>query len=63
MFRPISRTDKSMSKVNTQISLLQERHVSSHYSSQIGCVSSVKTLVASVGVTRVCSPYSAQLGC
>jgi len=43
-----------MSDVNTQISLLQEE-LSMHYSSLIGCMSSVKTRLASVGVSQVCS--------
>jgi len=51
-----------MSYVKTQISLLQVEF-SRHYSSLIGCMSFVKTLVASVEVTQVCSPYSAQLSC
>jgi len=49
-----------MSFVNTQISLLQVKF-SRHYSSLIGCGSSVKKRLASVGVSQVCSPYSAQL--
>jgi len=49
-----------LSDVNTQISLLQVQF-SSHYLSPIGCMSSFKTLLASVGVSQVRSPYSAQL--
>jgi len=48
------------SYLNTQISLLQVKF-SRHYSSLIGCVSRVKTRLASVGVVQICSPYSAQL--
>jgi len=51
-----------MSHVNTQISLHQVEF-SRHFSYQIGCMSSVKTLLVSVGVSQVCSPYSAQLRC
>jgi len=51
-----------MSDVNTQITLLQVE-CSSHYFFLIGCMSSVKTLLASVGVSQVCSPYSEQLSC
>jgi len=48
--------------VNTQILFLQVEY-SRHYLFLIGCMSSVKTLLASVGVSQVCSSYSAQLGC
>jgi len=51
-----------MSDVNTQLSFL-EVEFSRHYLSLIGCMSSVKTLLASVGVRQVWSPYSAQLSC
>jgi len=44
-----------MSDVNTQISLFQVEF-SRHYLSLIGCISSVKTLLVSVGVSQVCSP-------
>jgi len=60
MFRPLIK-QIIMSNVNTQNSLLQMRQFSRHYSSQIGCMSSVKKRVASVGVSHVCSllvPYS-----
>ena len=53
---------RSMSDVNTQISLLQVEF-SMHYSSVIGCMSRIKTRLASVGVSQVCSPYSIQLSC
>ena len=49
-----------MSYVNTLISLLQVKF-SRHYSSQIGCMSSLKTRLALVGVSQFSSPYSAQL--
>ena len=49
-----------MSHVNTQISLLQVE-LSMHYSSLIGCMSRIKTHLASFGVRQVCSPYSVQL--
>jgi len=51
-----------MSHANTQISLLQVEFFR-HYLSLFGCMSSVKTLLASVGVCQVYSPYSAQLSC
>jgi len=51
-----------MSEVNTQISLLQVE-LSMHYSSLIGCMSRIKTRLASVGVSQVCSPCSVQLSC
>jgi len=51
-----------MSYVNTQISLLEVKF-SRIYSSLIGCMSSVKTRLALVGVSQICSPYSAQLSC
>jgi hypothetical protein len=51
-----------MSDVNTQISLLQVEF-SMHSSSLIGCMSCVKTRLASFGVGQVCSPYSSQLSC
>jgi len=51
-----------MSEVNTQISLLQVE-LSMHYSSLIGCMSRIKTRLASVGVSEVCSPCSVQLSC
>jgi len=50
-----------MSYVNTQISLLQLKF-SRYYSYLIGCISSVKTRLASVGVSQVYSPYSAHFG-
>jgi len=34
-----------------------------HYSSVIGCMTRVETLLASVGVSQICSPYSPQLSC
>ena len=49
-----------MSYVNTQISLLEVKF-SRIYSSLIGCMSSVKTRLALVGVSQICSPQSAQL--
>jgi len=49
-----------MSDANTQISLLHVEF-SRHFSYQIGCMSSVTTLLASVVVSQVCSPYSAHL--
>jgi len=49
-----------MSDVNTQISLLQVLFARL-FSSLIDCLSSVKTLLASVGVSQVFSPLSAQL--
>jgi len=51
-----------MSYVNTQISLLQVKF-SRHYSSLIGCMSSIKTRLALVEVSQISSPYSAQLSC
>ena len=51
-----------MSEVNTQISLLQVE-LSMHYSSLIGCMSRIKTRLASVGVSQFCSPCSVQLSC
>jgi len=51
-----------MSGVNTHISLIQV-YFSRHYLFLIGCMSRVKTLLASVGLGQVCSPYSAQLSC
>jgi len=51
-----------MSYENTQISLHQVEF-SRQYMSLIGCMSSVKTRLASVGLSHVCSPYSAQLSC
>ena len=53
---------RCMTDVNTQISLLQVQF-SRHYLSLIGCMSSVKTLLALGGVSQVSSPYSAQLIC
>jgi len=51
-----------MSEVNTQISLLQVE-LSMHYSSLIGCMSRIKTRLASVGVSEVCCPCSVELSC
>jgi len=51
-----------MSYVNTQISLFQVKF-SRHFSSLIGCMSSVKTRLALVGVSQICSPYSSQWSC
>jgi len=53
---------RRMSEVNTQISLLQVE-LSMHYSSLIGCMSRIKTRLASVGVIQFCSPCSVQLSC
>jgi len=49
-----------MTDVNTQTSLLQVEF-SRHFLSLIGCMSSVKTLLALGGVSQNSSPYSAQL--
>jgi len=57
IFRPIMRSDKIMSYENTLISVLQVEFFR-QYSSLIGCMSSVKTRLDSVGVSQVCSPYS-----
>jgi len=46
-----------MSNAIIQISLLQVE-LSMHHSSLDGCMSSVITRLASVGVSQVCSPYS-----
>jgi len=62
MFRPIIK-QIIMSNVNTQNSLLQVRQFSRQYSSQIGCMSSVKKRVASVGVSHVCRPFTVHLSC
>jgi len=51
-----------MSYVNKQILLLQVKF-SRYYSSRIGCMSSVKTRLAFVGVNQIYSPYSGQLIC
>jgi len=51
-----------MSYVNTHTSLFQVQF-SRHYSSLIGCMSSVKTRLALVGISQICSPHSAQLNC
>jgi len=51
-----------MSYENTQISL-HEVKFSRQYSSLIGCMSSVKSRLASLGLSQTCSPYSAHLSC
>jgi len=53
---------RRMSDVNTQISLLQVE-LSMHYSSLVGCMSRIKTRLASVWGSQVCIPYSVMLSC
>jgi len=60
IFRPIIRTDKTYVGCKNQISLLQVQF-SRHLSSLFGCMSSVKTRLASVRLSQVYIPYSAQL--
>jgi len=59
-FASYNQNRRSMSDLYTQISLLQLEFFK-HFSSQIDCLSSVKTLLLSAGVSRESSPYSAQL--
>jgi len=59
-FASYNQNRRHMADVHTQISLLQVEF-SKNFSSQIDCISRVKTLPVSVGVSRDSIQYSAQL--